>query len=203
MYDLSHLTQPSEQNVIGPIQDDEALFLYALIKCMRLKNILEIGSLAGYSATNFLKAIPKNGKLYTTDINYVKNIAENHKHIQKDCKLLTEQDIDGNIDLIFFDCHMYDEQMEAFYNLEKYGIINNNTILAFHDTNLHPKKFVDWSYPIEDGFCHQSVEREMVNTFKILGYSALLVHTEMSRHDNSLPFRHGITIMQKNKYLNT
>lgn len=202
MYDLSHLTQQPEQNVIGPVQDDEALFLYALIKCMRLKNILEIGSLAGYSANNFLKAIPDDGKLYTVDINYVKNIAQSHKHIQKDCKLLTDQDIDRNIDLIFFDCHMYDEQMEAFYNLEKYGIINNNTILAFHDTNLHPQKFVDWSYPIDDGFCHQPVERKMVNTFKKLGYSAFLVHTEMSSHDDNLPFRHGITIMQKNKCLN-
>ena len=141
MYDLSHLTQSPEQNVIGPIQDDEALFLYALIKCMRLKNILELGSLAGYSAINFLKAIPNDGKLYTVDINYINNITENHKHIQKDCRFLTSKDIDSNVDLIFFDCHMYDEQIAAFNNLNENKIINNKTILALHDTNLHPRKF--------------------------------------------------------------
>ena len=30
-YDLTHLTQPENQNVSGPIQDDEALFLYSII----------------------------------------------------------------------------------------------------------------------------------------------------------------------------
>ena len=30
-YDLAHLTQPENQNVSGPIQDDEALFLYSII----------------------------------------------------------------------------------------------------------------------------------------------------------------------------
>jgi hypothetical protein len=33
-YDLSHLTQAEDQRVIGPIQDDEALFVYALVRGM-------------------------------------------------------------------------------------------------------------------------------------------------------------------------
>jgi hypothetical protein len=36
-YDLSHLTQSPDQRVQGPIQDDEALLLYALVKVMRLR----------------------------------------------------------------------------------------------------------------------------------------------------------------------
>jgi hypothetical protein len=202
-YDLSHLTQSIKQDVIGPIQDDEALFLYSLIKCMRLKTILEIGSLAGYSAVNFLKSLPEDGKLYTVDLKYVKNISDNHKHIQKNCKDLTNKDIENHIDLIFFDCHMYDEQIATFYNIEKFGIIDDKTILVLHDTNLHPKKFVNWAYPVDDGFCHQPVERKMVNLFKQIGYSAFMLHTAMSSHDQNLPFRHGLTIMQKNNNLNT
>ena len=56
-YDLSHLSQPENQNVSGPIQDDEALFLYSIIRGCRLERILEIGGLSGYSAKNFLQAL--------------------------------------------------------------------------------------------------------------------------------------------------
>ena len=55
-YDLTHLTQNENQRVLGPIQDDEALFLYSIIRGCRLERILEIGGLNGYSARNFLKA---------------------------------------------------------------------------------------------------------------------------------------------------
>lgn len=46
-YSLSHLTQADDQRVGGPIQDDEALVLFALIRAMRLKRILEVGGLGG------------------------------------------------------------------------------------------------------------------------------------------------------------
>lgn len=41
-YDLRHLTQPENQNVVGPVQDDEALFMYSIIRGRRLKIIFEI-----------------------------------------------------------------------------------------------------------------------------------------------------------------
>ena len=55
-YNFTHLTQNYQQNVWGPIQDDEALFLYSIIRGSRLTRILEIGGLHGYSGLNFLKA---------------------------------------------------------------------------------------------------------------------------------------------------
>ena len=64
-YDLSHLTQPDDQVVVGPVQDDEALLLFALVRCMRLRRILEVGGLDGYSARNFLRAMGRGGTLYT------------------------------------------------------------------------------------------------------------------------------------------
>ena len=59
-YDLSHLIQNSDQMVLGPIQDDEALLLFALCKVMMIKNIIEIGVLDGYSTNNFIKAVGEN-----------------------------------------------------------------------------------------------------------------------------------------------
>ena len=58
-YDLNHLTQEDNQIVVGPIQDDEALFLYSLIRVKRIKCVLEIGGLNGYSSINFIKAMEK------------------------------------------------------------------------------------------------------------------------------------------------
>jgi predicted O-methyltransferase YrrM len=42
-YDLSHLTQDEAQISMGPIQDDEALLLYALVKVIRPKTVVEFG----------------------------------------------------------------------------------------------------------------------------------------------------------------
>ena len=138
-YDLSHLTQADDQAVAGPIQDDEALFLFALIRCMRIRHVMELGGLDGYSATNFLRAIGPKGTLYTVDLKPVPSLAPNHRTIQKDCGTLHGEDL-GNtrLDLIFFDCHIYDAQMRLYRNLRRQGLITERTVLALHDTNLHP-----------------------------------------------------------------
>jgi hypothetical protein len=81
------------------------------------------------------------------------------------------------------------------------GIVTDHTILALHDTNLHPAKHVDWAYPVEGGYVHQDVERRLVNTFSENGYHSFMLHTNNNKHDCSFPFRHGITLMQKWKYL--
>lgn len=76
---------------------------------MRLKRILEIGGLSGYSATNFLKAFatPGESMMYTVDLNPVPVLASNHKVIVKDAQKLVPSDVDQEpIDLIFFDSCM-------------------------------------------------------------------------------------------------
>ncbi len=93
-YDLSHLTGRDDQLVNGEIQDDEALFLYAIIRGMRLKRVLEVGGLNGYSATNFVKAVEEDGMVYTIDINEISRVAPNHKTILKDARLIVAEDVD-------------------------------------------------------------------------------------------------------------
>ena len=63
VYDLSHLTQETHHPG-GAIQDDEALLLFAMIRVMHLRRVLEIGGLDGYSARNFLAAFHMVAVMY-------------------------------------------------------------------------------------------------------------------------------------------
>jgi len=204
-YDLAHLSQEEHQNVSGPIQDDEALFLYSIIRGCRLKRILEIGGLSGYSAKNFLQALSfsKDGILYTCDLNPVPVLAENHKVIIKNALDLTISDLDNQpLELVFFDCHDM-VQMDIYYKLVNNNIINDNTILALHDTNLHypPHQHCGVYIEKENGFAHQPVERHMVNIFKELGYDIFSISTDCTKHNSDFPVRHGITVCKKFKVL--
>ena len=204
-YNLDHLIQPENQNVSGPIQDDEALFLYSIIRGCRLQRILEIGGLSGYSAKNFLEALQfnKNGIVYTCDLNPVPVLAENHKVIIKNALNLTIDEIDNApLDLLFFDCHDM-IQMDIYYKFVSQGIINDNTILALHDTNLHYPPYQHCGVYIqqENGFAHQPVERHMVNIFKQLGYDIFSISTDHTKHSPDFPVRHGITVCKKFKIL--
>ncbi len=90
--------------------------------------------------------------------------------------------------------------MELYSELRRSGIVTDDTVLALHDTNLHPHKFVGWAYLIEPrGFVHQAVERRMVNDFKGMGYDAFSLHTKLSYHGPHLPYRHGVTILSKHR----
>lgn len=201
-YDLSHLTQPDPQVLIGPIQDDEALFLYAVVRGVRCDRILEVGGYEGYSARNFLAAMSERGVLYTVELSPMASVAPNHRVITKDCALVNAADVGGlPLDLVFYDAHVYGAQMDMHFQLVRQGIITDATIIALHDTNLHPRQVLDFAYPVEGGWVHQPVERRMVNDFKRMNYSAFSLHPPLSRHDEEFPMRHGLTVLQKHQDL--
>lgn len=206
-YSLSHLTQNKDQFVGGPIQDDEALLLFSLIKVCRINKILECGGLQGYSATNFLSAIEGKGLVITIDTNPVEKISENHIVVQKDVKEVTQEDIGiDSLDLVFFDAHDYNSQISFFERMLECRVINDDTFIALHDTNLHPQKFAPWSYPIsydeQSGWVHQSSERMMANTLAYqYGFHVLNFHTKIQCHNEDLPARHGLTIAKRFKAL--
>ena len=104
-YELNHLTQ-NTRRVVGPIQDDEALLLYAFIRCSGAKVILEVGGQTGYSAKNFLAAVGPQGKVYTVDVNPVLKLGENHFFIQSNIVHVDLKDI-PRCDLVFYDAHEY------------------------------------------------------------------------------------------------
>lgn len=204
-YDLSHLRQKPAQNVGGPVQDDEALALYALVRVMRVRRVLEVGGLNGYSARNFLAALgdETDAAVYTVDLNPVKSQAPNHHVITKDCALVTAAELHGKpLELIFFDAHVVDAQLALLDRLAAAGLLRPDTVVALHDTNLHPRKTAPWSYPLEregrvEGWVHQAAERVMVNALRQRGWDALCLHMPAERADARLPIRHGLTLMQR------
>lgn len=206
-YNLHHLNQPEEQNIPGPIQDDEALLLFALIRVTRLKRILELGSFPGYSARNFLAALNGEGNVYSVDWGVdgvTPKLADNHTVIVKNAGDLTPEDLDNKpIDLVFFDCHAYEASLCAYQNLKRVGIITDKTILVFHDTNLLPTEdalgYPNISYEVEGGWVFCPPERQLVNDFKEMGYDILNLGTTKDVHGKHLPYRCGLSIASKVK----
>ena len=206
-YDLAHLVQPPSQRATGPIQDDEALFLFSIVRGVRARRVLEIGGLHGYSARNFLAATAifgGQGAVFTVDVNPVRSQGARHTCIQKNALNLTAGDVGGKpVDLVFFDAHTM-AQLDMYHAFVAHGIITDATILALHDTCLHPKQsrhghaaFI----PEAGGYEHQWVERQMVNVFQgELGYDVFHLHTLLLR-EPSIPYRHGVSVCQKRRRL--
>jgi len=198
-FDLSHLSQKENEAVMGPIQDSEALLLYALVKVTMARKIVEVGGLRGYSAKNFSKALGEEGVVFTIDIKAIEKVAHNHITIKSpadkvDLSLIGPEPVD----IVFFDCHSSIQQLSLLKKMEDVRLVDDNTILALHDTNPHPKKYVDWSFTNSKGeWIHQKEERAMVNILNEKGWQALCLHTQPDRHSKKMPYRHGITIMKK------
>lgn len=210
-YQLDHLTQNADQRVGGPIQDDEALTLYGLVRVMRMRRVLEVGGLSGYSARNFLTALgdEAGAAVYTVDIHPVPSQAPHHHVLTKDCGKVMPQELHGEpLDLIFFDAHVLEPQMKLLARLEEARMLLPHTVIALHDTNLHPRKGPAWSYPlfengVEVGYVHQAVERQMVNRLRQAGWDAICLHMGRDRSDERLNARHGLTLMQRFRPLAT
>lgn len=207
-YNLAHLTQDENQNNPGPIQDDEALLFFALIRVTRIKRVLEFGGVHGYSAKNFCEAI-FDGTVYTVDWG-VEGVTPkqgaNHKVIVKNVADITPEDVDNKpVDLVFFDCHAYEAELCAFQTLKEAGIITDKTIFAFHDTNLLAEAtslgYPNISYEVEGGWVFCPPERQLVNDFKEMGYDILSLGTEREVHSPEFPYRCGLSIARKFKPL--
>lgn len=199
-YSLCHLTQGEDQNVIGPVQDDEALFLFALCRVMMVKNVVEIGVQSGYSAQNFLKAVGSEGSVIGIDTNKTAFCSDRFTFINSCAGAVSPEQIPWNIDLLFFDSHSEYAQKKFFENMKTAGKITDETIIALHDTGLHPVG-VGIGTKLGDGYAHQPVERMLSNWLVSFGYSPFHAHTNIAKHNNKLPFRHGLTILCKQKIL--
>ena len=197
-YNLEHLTQEDRQEVSGPIQDDEALFMFAIIRGMQIETVLEIGGLNGYSARNFLAAVGQEGTVFTCDVNPVAQIANNHVVLIKNGIELDPSDFkQSKIELLFFDCHDYDVQMKILSNLQKNKMLADRVVLVLHDTNTHPYQSVSWAFETTDGYVHQVVERQMVNDLVADGWHAFSLHTDSKKLLRNIPYRHGVTVLTK------
>ena len=60
------------QGVLGPMQDDEALLLYALVQASHVRRVLEIGGLGGFSAFTLVQGMHRkpNSAVYTMCVSH-------------------------------------------------------------------------------------------------------------------------------------
>lgn len=188
-YDLSHLTQDTRR-VFGPIQDDEALLLYAFIRCASVKVVIEVGGQTGYSARNFMAA---GAEVYTIDIDPVATISPRHHVIHANVGSV-DASMFQRCDLLFFDAHAEEEQFGFYGRLKDAGVIGAWTTIALHDTGLHKHRFVEGSTPVGDKWEHQAAERRIAARLTACGWAGICVHAD----DDDEP-RHGLTLLQLRK----
>ncbi len=81
------------------ISPDQGNYMQFLIKSAGIKNILEIGTLAGYSAIIMARAIPEDGKIIT--------IEKSEKHAEFAKKKIFEANLNDKIEVIVSDGKEY------------------------------------------------------------------------------------------------
>lgn len=141
------------------ISPEQGNFLQFYLKSINAKNVLEIGSLAGYSAIVMARALPEDGKLIAVELN-PKNAEFIEKQVEKaglshiievvnqDAqKFVKEFKPDYELDFVFIDAdkrayHKYFEHTAPL--LRKGGVICADNALAFgmiaqNDPESEPK----------------------------------------------------------------
>lgn len=199
------------QNIIT---ESELFFLYGLISSINPYNIVELGGgSAGICSKLFIEAQKNNpnAKLFSIDILEMKKKSENHFLLQKDCNDITPNDIHNEkIDVVFFDCHSVLPQLNFYNKMLKENLIDDDTILILHDTNLFYEPITtqvienngEFGLHTKDGYAHQWVERNLVNYFKLKGYDIFSLSTKPKNHNQNYQYLFGISVCKKFKLLN-
>ncbi|MDY6990327.1 MAG: class I SAM-dependent methyltransferase [Thermodesulfobacteriota bacterium] len=206
MYDLSHLEQPGKREAV---QQEEALFLYSLVKVLRPRTIVEFGFAAGYSARNFLAAMPEDCHLYSYDpspdaFKFAGKIKdERFTFYQKRGEDFMPSDIEGRpIEIAFLDAsHVFEHNKKVFEKIK--GYLSDACIIIVHDTGLYNKDFmeVEWRIPgsfyvTDKGYAHRPQERIFVNYLKRRYPQFGQIHL----HSMNVG-RMGLTVIQRYKKL--
>lgn len=92
----------------------------------------QVGGKSGYSAKNFIRAIAHtrspDAKVYTVDIFPVPKQGDNHVVLTKNASLISAADVENkHIDLLFFDCHEIGAQIDLYGQLQKAGLLTDET----------------------------------------------------------------------------
>ena len=215
-YDFNFLNEHfTNRYAISPIQKDEAIFLYGLLKVIRPKVCVEFGFNFGHSSYLILNAIEKNGKLYSFDIlNDAEIIANTYFKKYKNFKFIKKSQAEfsgdlcenSSVDFVFFDAsHDLEINIETFERIKNH--LSDIAYIVIHDTGLWNKELLQKKHrsllphihhkELSGGIAHQIDERKFVNwivesnpEFNVLHFHTL----------NCI--RHGITIISnQNKIL--
>ena len=205
--DISHLSLFSEV-ADGPVQREEALFLYSLVRVVRPRTAVEIGFLTGRNAFNLLCALDDDARLYSFDIDEhcaarARDLLGHDPRFSfrvRSQTELTRDDIDRReADFVFLDAsHELDLNREAFRRL--LPLMAPDAILAVHDTGTVPRRFVrPGHYWLESDAGWIGDEREVMPDERAFLNWVLEEHPEFSQvHLHSRhTVRCGITVLQR------
>ncbi|CAE7241890.1 lig-1 [Symbiodinium sp. CCMP2592] len=147
-YELLHLERDNKPR-LGPVQDDEALLLYSLVRALRPRTIVEFGTSNGFSALNWMHAIAEDpdARVFSYDIlpypaaRALEDSDPRFLFHQKSQADFEPADVDGRpIDVAFFDAgHLIEYSLKAFERLRP--ALAPNALVAVHDTGLHVRDF--------------------------------------------------------------
>mmetsp|Transcript_20912 Transcript_20912/g.45729 ORF Transcript_20912/g.45729 Transcript_20912/m.45729 type:complete len:280 (-) Transcript_20912:55-894(-) len=206
--------------VCGPLQDDEAQFLFGLVRTLRPSYVLEIGVLHGASSAVIAEALGPEGKLIAMDLGFHPTTREkleaypNVQLMEKDMMKLTREDLHNiTFDMIFLDAsHMFDHYTRLFPFLT--SIITPQGILLTHDTGLHVHaeglKYICGGFMMKEGcvcedgdphlcgYPHRLENRQFVNWVLENNPDWQVVHLHSFK-----VVRHGLTLMTRKRKLST
>ena len=141
---MSHLLTYREDDAVGPLQRDEAIALFGIIRTLRPETVVEFGFFHGHSAFNFLQALPPDARLFSYDIDTDSaRRAETEFHfdprltfIGKSQTAFEPEDLAGRkIDFAFFDAaHELDLNQETFRRILPH--LAAEATIAVHDTGF-------------------------------------------------------------------
>lgn len=193
---LDFLEEYNSEN-IGPIQKEDALLLYAVLKILCPKNIIEFGTQKGYSTKLFIKAMRDDAYLTTYDTDRLDKETQD-KITHPRVKIINDSQENfsstESVDFVFMDAsHNLEINQKTFIKL--LPLLTDNCIIAVHDTGTTKDEVSGHGYYLGEEFIHQPDERKFVNwIMETCNASAMNFHTLRER-------RYGMTLLQINKTL--
>ncbi len=175
------------QMLIGKL---EASFLGVLIRSLRAKRLLEIGTFTGYSALAMAENLPEDGEIYTIDIqmkDYTSQFWEKsphgkkiHRHIGPGLEVIPT--IPGTFDLVFIDADK--ENYSNYFKLV--------------EKRLNPGGLIVVDNVLWSGRVLQSDEELKGDTSTLaIKHFNEMIQSRTDLHKTLLPIRDGVFLISK------
>jgi len=212
---ISHLLSYREDDAIGPLQRDEAMAMFGIIRTLRPKVVVEFGFFHGHSAYNFLQALPEDGRLYSYDIDEDSirraerefSFERRFTFVGKSQTAFEACDVGGEpIDFVFFDAaHELELNIETFTRMVAH--LAPEAMIAIHDTGLWQRRHFTpihatftrehaGEWVSDELYAHQPGEREFVDWIVAGQHGFAAIHLHSTR-----TLRHGFSLLQRQRTL--
>ncbi len=214
---MEHFSAYRENDAIGPLQRDEAVALFGIIRTLRPQVVVEFGFFHGHSAFNFLKALAPDARLFSYDVD-----AESERRARSEfafdrrftflAKSQTDFDPDDTgsreINFVFFDAahelalnqetfrrilpHLAPDAMIAVHDT---GVWNRAHFCTIHETFARemPGQWLD-----SETYAHQPGERAFIDWISATHPDFVALHFHSTR-----TLRHGFSLLQRRRALSS